>query len=159
MRVAGRSNSVDIELGSSSTISTRNNNDSNVVKKGDYFSRNVKLLFCFFGLQVSYILWGVVQEQLMTKEYKMGRFNSASFCVFGNRFFALFVALSLVIYKRATSTKSPREAPFYQYAPSSISNSISSWAQYEALKFVSFPTQVLFSRIIMITKNKGYYYF
>jgi adenosine 3'-phospho 5'-phosphosulfate transporter B2 len=36
-----------------------------------------------------------------------------------------------------------KEAPFYSYAPSSISNSLSSWAQYEALKHVSFPTQVL----------------
>jgi hypothetical protein len=29
-----------------------------------------------------------------------------------------------------------------QFAPSSLSNILSSWAQYEALKYVSFPTQV-----------------
>ena len=35
------------------------------------------------------------------------------------------------------------DAPLYAYIPSSLSNSISSWSQYEALKYVSFPSQVL----------------
>ncbi len=34
-------------------------------------------------------------------------------------------------------------APFYAFAACSVSNSLSSFAQYEALKFVSFPLQVL----------------
>jgi adenosine 3'-phospho 5'-phosphosulfate transporter B2 len=120
-----------------------------------------KLIFCFVGLQVSYIAWGVVQEQLMTQEYGGGRkFTSASFCVFGNRFFALFIALGIVLFqkhckatgasaaveeKEKTHDKSPTEltAPFYAYAACSASNSLSSFAQYEALKFVSFPMQVL----------------
>ena len=33
--------------------------------------------------------------------------------------------------------------PFYKYSFCSFSNILSSWFQYEALKFVSFPTQVL----------------
>ena len=33
--------------------------------------------------------------------------------------------------------------PFYKYSFCSLSNILSSWFQYEALKFVSFPTQVL----------------
>ena len=107
------------------------------------FSRNVKLLFCFVGLQVSYVLWGIVQEQLMTQEYKFGKFKSSSFCVFGNRFLALFISLAIVMFRGFTSTKPMKVAPYYWYAPSSLSNSVSSWAQYEALKFVSFPTQVL----------------
>ena len=107
------------------------------------FNRNLKLLFCFIGLQVSYIAWGVSQEQLMTNEYKLGKFKSASFCVFGNRFFALFISMAIVMYRRLTLKTVMKEAPYYYYAPSSLSNTISSWAQYEALKFVSFPTQVL----------------
>ena len=107
------------------------------------FSRNVKLLFCFVGLQISYVLWGVVQEQLMTQEYKFGKFKSSAFCVFGNRFLALFISLAIVLFRRLTMTKPMKVAPYYWYAPSSLSNSLSSWAQYEALKFVSFPTQVL----------------
>lgn len=107
------------------------------------FSRNVKLLFCFVGLQISYLLWGVVQEQLMTQEYKFGKFKSSAFCVFGNRFLALFISLAIVIFRGLTTTKPMKIAPYYWYIPSSLSNSLSSWAQYEALKFVSFPTQVL----------------
>ena len=42
-----------------------------------------------------------------------------------------------------TSNAKMKEAPYHYYAPASLSNSISSWAQYEALKYVSFPTQVL----------------
>lgn len=95
------------------------------------------------GLQLSYLTWGVVQEVVMTREYKLGKFKSSAFCVFSNRFLALFMSLGFVAYKRLKATKSLKDAPFYMYAPSSLSNSISSWAQYEALKFVSFPTQVL----------------
>ncbi len=40
--------------------------------------------------------------------------------------------------------KQPRQTiPFYKYSYSSLSNIVSSWCQYEALKFISFPTQVL----------------
>lgn len=104
--------------------------------------RNIKLLFCFLGLQVSYVLWGVAQEQIMTHEYKPGKFKSSAFCVFGNRFLALIVAFCVVMYSK---WKKPgmKEAPSIQYIPSSLSNTFSSWAQYEALKYLSFPSQVL----------------
>lgn len=81
------------------------------MKPVDITQRNMKLLFCFVGLQVSYIAWGIVQEQLMTNEYKMGHFKSASFCVFGNRFFALFIALAIVMYKQFSSPKGVKDAP------------------------------------------------
>lgn len=109
----------------------------------ELFSRNLKLLFCFLGLQISYVSWGVVQERVMTQEYSMGKFKSSAFCVFSNRFLALFIALGIVLYRKFTTLKPMKEAPFHFYAPSSLSNSISSWAQYEALKYVKFPTQVL----------------
>ncbi len=39
--------------------------------------------------------------------------------------------------------RQPRHrAPLYKYSYCSFSNIISSWCQYEALKFISFPTQV-----------------
>lgn len=109
----------------------------------DIWNRNLKLLFCFVGLQISYVTWGVIQEQVMTKDYAAGRFRSSAFCVFMNRFLALFISLAIVLYRRNAAKKPLKEAPFYYYAPSSLSNSISSWAQYEALKFISFPSQVL----------------
>lgn len=101
------------------------------------------LLFCFVGLQLSYLTWGIVQERVMTKEYTPGKFKSSAFLVFSNRFLALFISLGIVMYRRLASGVATKDAPFLQYAPSSISNSLSSWAQYEALKYVSFPTQVL----------------
>ena len=48
--------------------------------KKEILSRNTKLIFCFFGLQVSYVLWGVAQEQIMTQVYKPGKFTSSAVC-------------------------------------------------------------------------------
>jgi adenosine 3'-phospho 5'-phosphosulfate transporter B2 len=79
----------------------------------------------------------------MTQDYKLGKFKSSAFCVFGNRFLALFFALAIVLYRKIMSPKPRKDAPFYCFAPSALSNSLSSWAQYESLKYVSFPTQVL----------------
>lgn len=75
----------------------------------------------------------------MTRTYDGDSFSDSQFLVFVNRILALVVAgmyLSLVPQPR-------HRAPFYKYSFSSISNTLSSWCQYEALKFVSFPTQVL----------------
>ncbi|KAJ1402816.1 UAA transporter, partial [Ochromonadaceae sp. CCMP2298] len=112
-------------------------------KKDGASWRNMKLLFCFLGLQVSYVLWGLAQEYLMTKTYSAGKFKSSAFCVFGNRFLALLISLGIVMFRRFTAPKPITEAPYYYYAPSSLSNTLSSWAQYESLKYISFPTQVL----------------
>lgn len=125
-----------------------NSSSSNIAatsaSKDGKSNRFSKLIFCFVGLQVSYIAWGVVQENLMTREYKFGKFNSSNFCVFANRFLALIISFGIVFVQRIMNpNKVVHEAPFYYYAPSSLSNTLSSWAQYEALKFISFPTQVL----------------
>lgn len=132
---------IDMESGKKSQLSPSSGNL--IIKQEPAgISRNLKLLGCFLGLQVSYILWGITQENLMTKEYRMGRFKSSAFCVFANRALALLVALVIVLVRKYTNG-STKEAPFYSYAPSSLSNSLSAWAQYEALKHVSFPLQVL----------------
>lgn len=149
-------NGKDVEVGSGSSLvglNERSNEKGNSKDKDKgimYMSGNkrLKLMFCFFGLQLSYILWGVVQENLMTQQYQKGSFKSSAFCVFGNRFLALFISLGIVLVRKWRSPASSgiptgSEAPYYQYLPSSLSNSVSSWAQYEALKYVSFPTQVL----------------
>ena len=55
-----------------------------------------------------------------------------------------FVVSGIVIL----SSKQPRHGcPLYKFSYASFSNIMSSWFQYEALKFVSFPTQVQFSFI------------
>ena len=141
----------DVELGSTPAMSSSNESRGNSKEKekgaGGLLqmssARRWKLLFCFVGLQLSYILWGVVQENLMTQKYEKGSFKSSAFCVFGNRFLALFISLGIVLFRKWRNYSTGNEAPYYQYLPSSLSNSLSSWAQYEALKYISFPTQVL----------------
>ena len=116
-----------------------------------------QLVGCFVGLQASYITWGLIQERVMTKDYGEGdnaeRFPSSAFLVFTNRFLAFFLAAAIVFWPWSSAGVGGGavtnfrlrnlKAPLLQYAPASLSNILSSWAQYEALKYVSFPTQVL----------------
>jgi len=95
---------------------------------------------CFLGLQSSYLMWGYMQEKVMTTEYTTGMFPSATFAVFSNRVFAICLGLALSVHKHRT-LRLP--APFNTFAPSSISNSLSSYGQYQALHFVSFQLQTL----------------
>ncbi|XP_056118800.1 adenosine 3'-phospho 5'-phosphosulfate transporter 1 [Rhinichthys klamathensis goyatoka] len=106
----------------------------------------VRLIFCAAGLQASYLTWGVLQERVMTRSYGATeaegsgeRFKDSQFLVFMNRILALTVSgLWCVLFKQ------PRHGvPMYKYSFASLSNILSSWCQYEALKYISFPTQVL----------------
>lgn len=95
------------------------------------------ITYVTFGLMFSYLAWGVLQERVMTTEYATGKFESSNFLVFSNRIFALLVAVPMITYKNEGLGR----APFYKYAFTSLSNTLSSWCQLEALKFVSFPVQ------------------
>ena len=116
--------------------------------EGDSFLRQAaSLAFCFVGLQAAFLTWGVLQERIMTIPYGQNgdlsvageKFTNSQFLVFMNRISAFVVAGIIVIIK-----DQPRHrAPCYKYSFSSFSNIMSSWFQYEALKFVSFPTQVI----------------
>ncbi|PNF23605.1 Adenosine 3'-phospho 5'-phosphosulfate transporter 1 [Cryptotermes secundus] len=104
----------------------------------------ILLIFCFLGLQLTYLTWGLLQEKIMTQEYidsggAKGHFTDSQFLVFVNRILAFVLSGLYIIF-----TRQPRHvAPFYKYVYCSFSNIMSSWCQYEALKYVSFPTQVL----------------
>ncbi|XP_071518754.1 adenosine 3'-phospho 5'-phosphosulfate transporter 1 [Panulirus ornatus] len=131
-------------------------------------ARCFQLSFCFFGLQASYLTWGVLQEKIMTKEYhnsagNVGHFKDSQFLVFVNRILAFLLAAAYLGF-----TRQPRHtAPIYKYSYCSFSNIMSSWCQYEALKYVTFPTQVLAkaSKIIptmmmgKIVSSKKYEYY
>ncbi|XP_052770122.1 adenosine 3'-phospho 5'-phosphosulfate transporter 1-like isoform X1 [Mya arenaria] len=117
-------------------------------KKGDSggFSESAGLLvFCFLGLQGSYLTWGLLQERIMTFEYgetangQGEKFKNSTFLVFINRILAFMIGVIVLFLKQ----QPPHTAPLFKYSFSSFSNIMSSWFQYEALKFVSFPTQVL----------------
>jgi adenosine 3'-phospho 5'-phosphosulfate transporter B2 len=103
------------------------------------------LCFLVLGLQGSYIAWGVLQEEMMTQPYGSDLngepvfFKNSQYLVFLNRALA-FVIASLIV----NFTQQPANTvALYKYSFPSLSNILSSWCQYEALKYVSFPTQVL----------------
>ena len=115
-------------------------------ERPETFGRNaLRLAFCTVGIQVSYLLWGLMQERIMTRPYATGElFKSSKFLVFANRFLALAVAwLGVVIIRRFKLESTEHDTPLYKFAHSSVSNILSSVSQYEALKYVSFPTQVV----------------
>eukprot|EP01062_Namystynia_karyoxenos_P055827 TRINITY_DN4684_c1_g2_i1.p2 TRINITY_DN4684_c1_g2~~TRINITY_DN4684_c1_g2_i1.p2 ORF type:complete len:456 (+),score=156.73 TRINITY_DN4684_c1_g2_i1:111-1370(+) len=107
------------------------------------------LLCCFFGLQFAYITWGVMQEKVMTETFLGGRFPSPTFCVFCNRLLAVMVGAGMA-YRATKTLQTP--APFYAFSYCSMSNVLSSYGQYAALQYASFPLQVLFksSKIIPV---------
>lgn len=88
-------------------------------------------------------------------------FHDSQFLVFVNRIVAFIMAiLALVISKHRQSKQNQLnrynrliissndestkpQAPLYEYIYCSLSNILSSWCQYEALKYINFPTQCL----------------
>lgn len=101
--------------------------------------------WCFSGLMISYLTWGVLQEKIMTQQYfnsdgQPSHFKDSQFLVFCNRLSAFTCAMVTLRIKRPAGRHC---TPLYKYSFASFSNIMSAWFQYEALKFVSFPTQVL----------------
>jgi len=117
----------------------------------------IKFLFCFCGLQVSYLTWGYMQELIMTSKFEAtksspdGRFPSAAFCVFSNRFLAIIVAM-ISVKIRHGAVFANNIAPLQAFTPCALSNTMSSWSQYASLRYVSFPVQTVFksSKIIPV---------
>jgi len=123
----------------------------------EFYKQAFKLACCFFGLQASYLTWGYMQELIMTTTFSptdrvpSGKFPSAAFCVFSNRFLAVIVATIAVKIKHGAVTEN-NVAPLLAFTPCAISNTMSSWSQYASLKYVSFPVQTVFksSKIIPV---------
>lgn len=128
----------------------------------------VQGVICTVGLIGTYGAWGYLQEKIMTTNYEdslgnKAMYKNSQFLVFVNRILAFFIAVVIISFRRQ-----PRHrAPLFKYSFCSFSNIMSSWCQYEALKFVSFPTQVLSkaSKVIpvmimgKIVSNKKYEFY
>jgi adenosine 3'-phospho 5'-phosphosulfate transporter B2 len=67
-------------------------------------------------------------------------FKDSVFLVFANRFAALVFAASMML---ASGEPLANKAPLWKYLAISVSNVYASTCQYEALKYVSFPVQML----------------
>uniref|UniRef100_A0A6G1S3R1 Adenosine 3'-phospho 5'-phosphosulfate transporter 1 n=1 Tax=Aceria tosichella TaxID=561515 RepID=A0A6G1S3R1_9ACAR len=164
----------------------------------------LEFIWCLLGLQVSYLIWGLLQERIMTTEYPVNdesgfklnqrdlnnnkhltsssqttekylhdpirvvKFHDSQFLVFINRLVAFVTAILALVYTRQRRSRiyanrfkaggdgatkllhhqtqqgsTKPQAPLYKYIYCSLSNILSSWSQYEALKYVNFPTQCL----------------
>mmetsp|Transcript_34078 Transcript_34078/g.95927 ORF Transcript_34078/g.95927 Transcript_34078/m.95927 type:complete len:373 (+) Transcript_34078:49-1167(+) len=122
-------------------------------KKGEEMGYDEKLLgfklpttakmFLACGtLVVFFLLYGVLQERLMTIPYGPDgqMFTFSAFLVLNNRVVVCTVAFAILMYQG----ESPRNvAPLYKYFGISFSNTLATMCQYEALKHISFPTQTL----------------
>ncbi|CAI4222716.1 unnamed protein product [Auanema sp. JU1783] len=113
-----------------------------------FFKDVVLLLFYFAGIQTTLVLMGFLQERIITQGYArfddgtmIEKFGDAQFLVFCNRIIALFICF-IVLYI-SWSRQPPHVPPLYVHSYTSFSNTMSSWCQYEALKYVSFPTQTI----------------
>ncbi|KAH8071204.1 UDP-galactose transmembrane transporter [Aureococcus anophagefferens] len=97
------------------------------------------------GLVGCFLVWGVLQERMMTTAYDGEKFATSSVLVFANKAFA--AAAALLLWAPWREKRAPacayKPLPFVAFTWVAVSNTLSSWAQLEALKFVSFPTQVL----------------
>jgi len=110
-------------------------------------SRNVRLALSVAGIMGFFVVYGLLQERIMTTPYDEDPatetkefFRDSTFLVLSNRLFAAFFAIIMVL-RRGESIKNV--APLHKYAGVSLSNFCATWCQYEALKFVNFPTQTL----------------
>lgn len=105
----------------------------------------LRFLGCLGGLVGCFLVWGVLQERMMTTAYDGEKFATSSVLVFANKAFA--AAAALLLWAPWREKRAPacayKPLPFVAFTWVAVSNTLSSWAQLEALKFVSFPTQVL----------------
>lgn len=104
--------------------------------------KEISALASVLALTGSLMIYGVLQERIMTVPFgnEGRRFRHSLFLVFCNRIVAWLIAL-LTIWCSGGALEPV--APIQSYGFISIANVISSACQYEALKYVSFPVQVL----------------
>lgn len=141
--VEGKSPPFPDRVGSATADSGRGR-DTAAAHEHSLLKQGLLLAFCAGGLLTFYLLWGLLQERIMAFNYSetestRERFTNSQFLVFMNRIFALCVAVMVIVLQRRHT---PHQPPLFKYSYCSFSNIISSWCQYEALKFVSFPVQV-----------------
>lgn len=92
------------------------------------------------GIIVSLVIYGILQERIMTQPYNGQTFSSSVFLVLCNRLAAVGFAL---IFATIRGESLVNQAPLWKYAVVSLSNVFASACQYESLKYVSFAVQML----------------
>mmetsp|Transcript_101440 Transcript_101440/g.205917 ORF Transcript_101440/g.205917 Transcript_101440/m.205917 type:complete len:358 (+) Transcript_101440:63-1136(+) len=86
------------------------------------------------------VIYGMLQERIMTKPYNGELFGYSVFLVFCNRIAAVIFAIAMALCHQESLH---HKAPLWKYLIVSLSNVYASTCQYEALKYVSFAVQML----------------
>jgi len=105
--------------------------------------RVISALWCLvygFGIIGMLGIYGVLQERIMSQPYDGEYFKVSLFLVLCNRVVAILYAIMMACIKREEFRN---KAPLWKYLAISGSNVSATWCQYEALKYVSFPVQML----------------
>lgn len=118
-----------------------NSDDIGIAAMNDviWINKLSKIGICVLGLNTAYLSWGVLQERILTQKYGDEVFASSQFLVLVNRVGGCVMSGIVLLYTRPRGN----DVPLVAYCVISASNITSSWCLYEALKFVSFPTQVV----------------
>jgi adenosine 3'-phospho 5'-phosphosulfate transporter B2 len=105
-------------------------------------SKPVRVAGCVIGIVGSLILYGLLQERIMTQPYGVEgeRFQYSVFLVLNNRTISTLVAFVVLRLKGLATAP---VAKIHEYCLVSLSNVVATTCQYEALKYVSFPVQTL----------------
>ncbi|XP_051199864.1 UDP-galactose/UDP-glucose transporter 3 [Lolium perenne] len=111
---------------------------------GSLASRVAVLAFCVAGIWSAYITQGVLQETLSTKRFgpEARRFDHLAFLNFAQN--VVCFVWSFIMIKLWSGGSSPAgRAPLSKYWGVSITNTIGPTMGIEALKYISYPAQVL----------------
>ncbi|KJH49640.1 putative adenosine 3'-phospho 5'-phosphosulfate transporter 1 [Dictyocaulus viviparus] len=120
---------------------------SSDTERRNLLSDAITLMFFFTGIQCTLVMMGFLQERIITRGYlateiaQIDKFGDAQFLVFCNRIVGILVCA--IVLALTWKKQPPHAQPYYVHSYTSISNTMSTWCQYEALKYVSFPTQTI----------------
>jgi len=104
--------------------------------------RIAECIFYASGIIGGLVIYGLLQERIVTMPYGTPpvHFEDTMFLVFLNRAVAVVFSFIMTLGKGESLR---HVAPLWKYMAISVSNVYASTCQYEALKYVSFPTQML----------------
>jgi adenosine 3'-phospho 5'-phosphosulfate transporter B2 len=100
----------------------------------------IDLTSCFFLIIVFFCSYGVAQEYIMTEDYGGELFPNTTFLIFCNRIVICCFSTSALL---AAKEHIKLDVAKWTVIPAATVLT-SSWAQYECLHYVTFPTQVVF---------------
>ncbi|GBG87156.1 hypothetical protein CBR_g44614 [Chara braunii] len=106
------------------------------------FVQVFRLAVCVAGIYVSYLTQGVLQENLSTKRFEPDgrRFEYLAFLNLAQSIICFAWSLIIFLFIRRSCGKQP---PIYAYWSASVSNAVGPACGVIALKYISYPAQVL----------------